>query len=114
MLTIILIFVGIAALTTILYLGTKRLKKKAESTKLKVEQSDKVQNITESKLKKDQIIEEKIDETFMSIDKINSIKEKFRATQDAKIDVKEATKEDVENFYKSQLNTINDDRKLQK
>ena len=85
MLTIILIFLGIAALTTILYLGTKRLKKKAESTKLKVEQSDKVQNITESKLKKDQIIEEKIDETFMSIDKINSIKEKFRATQDAKI-----------------------------
>ncbi len=114
MLVITLILVSTLAFIALLYFSTKAIKSKATKTKLNIERTTIIKDSKELNLNKNQIIEEKIDENFISIDRINSIKEKFKSTQNPEISIKKSTKEDVEKFYKSQSDTIDDDRKIQK
>lgn len=46
---------------------------------------------------------EVFDENIISKDKINLIKEKYRRTENIEVLTKKVSKEDVENFYKSQI-----------
>lgn len=60
-----------------------------------IKESNKVKNLKDSF--------EDIDEYIISKDKINFIKEKYRKTENIEILTKKVSKEDIEKFYKSQI-----------
>lgn len=112
MLIIILIIMSIVVLATSIYFSFKRIREKAMNVKLNVSQNEMTK--LNDDLKKDQIIKEKNDVSFISEDRINIIKEKFKSTQNMKIIEKEVTKDDVDNFYKSQVDNKDLNKKLEK
>lgn len=107
MLTIILIIISVLVLVVSIYFSSKKIRDKAINTKLKVSQNE-VAKVNDD-LKKNQI-----NESYISEDRIKAIKAKFISTQNIEIIEKEATKEDIDNFYKNQVDNKELNKKLEK
>lgn len=101
---LVLILISIAAIAVSVYFTINNAKLKARITKLEVENKNLEYELGNT------IIQTEKSDGVISQEKINAIKEKYIATSEIK-KVKGATKEDVENFYKSQSETNDDQEK---
>ena len=107
----ILITITVIAIFFSVFLAVKNIKLKANNTKLKKENVNLQYELGVTLVKEKENLVTK--DNVISQERINSIKERFKETEKIKKG-KGATKEDVEAFYRSQLNSVDRDNKLKK
>lgn len=98
---LILIATNVLSIIIIIYLIISNMKLKAINTRLSVENNNLQYELGKCLVKEQTNLDNEENDFYNS--KIGEIKEKYRSTSEIDFG-KEATKEDVENFYREQIN----------